>query len=84
MVALRSGAAPSTTNAEQAVTLLTRHVRLFGKFFRRLQQLDASRFVALPACSDLIMYYWSKVAQSTTGPNDYIQGTQRCTNLLSL
>ncbi|TDL29402.1 ARM repeat-containing protein [Rickenella mellea] len=52
----------------RSLDYLTRHVRLFGKLFRRLQQLSPSRFVALPLCSDLIFYYWSKVIQSANGP----------------
>ncbi|KAG6903497.1 hypothetical protein C0995_005520 [Termitomyces sp. Mi166 len=52
------------------IDMFTRHVRVFGKFFRRLQQLSPARFVALPACSDLILYYWSQVVRATTGaPN---------------
>lgn len=43
---------------------LTRHVRLFGKCFRRFQQLGSTRFIALPLCNDLVLYYWSKVLQA--------------------
>lgn len=49
-------------------------MQLFGKFFRRLQQLEVQRFVALPNCGDLILYYWTKVVQATSGPSDYIEG----------
>jgi hypothetical protein len=31
-----------------SIDRLTRHVRVFGKFFRRLQQLKPDRFVQLP------------------------------------
>lgn len=74
VLALRSGAASATPVAEHSIAILTRHIRLFGKFFRRLQQLDAKRFVALPSCGDLILYYWSKVVQATNSPNDQIAG----------
>ncbi|KAI0347520.1 ARM repeat-containing protein [Trametopsis cervina] len=63
----------SITSAETSLATLTRHIRLFGKFFRRLQQLDVQRFVALPGCNDLILYYWSKVVQATSGPANYIE-----------
>lgn len=72
--ALRSGAVASNAIVESCIATLTRHIRLFGKFFRRIQQLDAPRFVALPNCSDLILYYWSKVVQATNSPPDFIEG----------
>ncbi|KAG6854858.1 hypothetical protein C0991_012048 [Blastosporella zonata] len=53
--------------AQRFIDLFTRHIRVFGKFFRRLQQLSSVRFVALPMCSDLILYYWSQVVEATTG-----------------
>ncbi|CAL1700530.1 unnamed protein product [Somion occarium] len=59
-------------NPRQCVTTLYRHVYLIGKFFRRLQQLDAARFVTMPLCSDLVHYYWSKVVQATDSPADFI------------
>ncbi|OCH87913.1 ARM repeat-containing protein [Obba rivulosa] len=71
VIALKSS--PSSPVAERSIDLLTRHVRLFGKFFRRLQQLAVNRFVALPLCSDLVLYYWSKVVQATNGPTEYIE-----------
>ncbi|KAG5716692.1 Importin-11 [Termitomyces sp. T112] len=55
---------------QRFIDIFTRHVRVFGKFFRRLQQLSPARFIALPMCSDLILYYWSQVVRATTGaPN---------------
>ncbi|KAJ3559178.1 hypothetical protein NM688_g492 [Phlebia brevispora] len=78
VVALRSGAvqAPSGEAArltELSIRTLTRHVVLFAKFFRRLQQLDATRFVLLPMSSDLILWYWNKVVEATGGPAEYIE-----------
>lgn len=58
--------------AQQTVKDLTRHVMLYGRLFRRFQQLDARRFANLPLCGDLVLFYWSKVVQSTTGPAEYI------------
>lgn len=54
--------------AQQSIDILTRHIHVFGKFFRRLQQLSPTRFVALPMCSDLILYYWAQVVEATGGP----------------
>ncbi|KAG8218630.1 ARM repeat-containing protein [Butyriboletus roseoflavus] len=48
-----------------SVDRLTHHIRLFGKFFRRLQQLDTAKFVELPTCNDMVLYYWSKVVEAT-------------------
>ncbi|CCM04790.1 uncharacterized protein FIBRA_06983 [Fibroporia radiculosa] len=59
----------------RSVDILTRHVRLFGKFFRRLQQLSIPRFVKLPMCTDLVLYYWSKVVQASDTPAAYIADT---------
>ena len=74
VLALRTGAATATPVAERSIITLTRHIRLFGKFFRRLQQLDAVRFVKLPSCSELVLYYWNKVVQATNSPRDYAEG----------
>ncbi|KAH7931251.1 ARM repeat-containing protein [Leucogyrophana mollusca] len=72
LLALQSSPASSPI-VDKSVDQLTRHVRLFGKFFRRLQQIDSAKFVKLPTCNDLILYYWSKVVQATNGQSDYIQ-----------
>ncbi|KAF9476494.1 ARM repeat-containing protein [Pholiota conissans] len=53
-------------------TILTKHLRTFGKFFRRLQQLSQERFVALPLCGDLIILYWSQILDSTNYPQNLI------------
>jgi len=59
-------------HVRQSVDILTRHVLLFGKFFRRLQQLSHPRFVELPMCSDLVLFYWSQVVHATSGPPELI------------
>ena len=53
---------------------VTRHVSTFGKLFRRLQQNSVARFVALPMCSELVLYYWDKIVQATNGPPEFIAG----------
>ncbi|KAI0693596.1 ARM repeat-containing protein [Cytidiella melzeri] len=58
--ALRSGPIPPNSQTEASIVTLTRH-------------LDTPRFVALPGCGDVVLYYWSKVVQATSGPPDYIQ-----------
>lgn len=61
-----------------SIDRLTRHIRDFGKFFRRLQQLDAANFVQLPGCNDMVLYYWSKVVEATNHRSgDMIQGTRK-------
>ncbi|KAF7790859.1 hypothetical protein EIP86_001817 [Pleurotus ostreatoroseus] len=78
VVALVTGTIPAPVGdaarvAELSMRTLTRHVLLFAKFFRRLQQLDASRFVLLPSSGELILWYWNKVVEATGGPAEYIQ-----------
>ena len=80
VVALVTGTIPAPVGdaarvAELSMRTLTRHVLLFAKFFRRLQQLDASRFVLLPSSGELILWYWNKVVEATGGPAEYIQGS---------
>lgn len=59
---------------QRAVSILTRHLRAFGKFFRRLQQLSPERFALLPMSSDLILFYWSQILDSTNYPQNFIVG----------
>ena len=63
---------PTDLIAQRALDLLTRHVRVFGKLFRRIQRDHTANFVTLPMCGDLVLYYWSKVVQATTGPPEQI------------
>ncbi|KAJ7684034.1 ARM repeat-containing protein [Mycena rosella] len=58
----------SNPYAHHSVDILTRHIRLFGKFFRRLQELSSARFTNLPVCADLVAYYWGKVVTATEHP----------------
>jgi hypothetical protein len=74
LFAFRSSDTAPDPVAHNTMDLLTRHVRLFGKFFRRLQQLSVTRFVTLPMCRDLVLYYWDKIVQATNGPPALISG----------
>ena len=62
---LNSSSLPNTPQVLLVIEKLTRHVRAFGNFFRRLQQLETKKFVLLPICMDIVLYYWNKVVQST-------------------
>lgn len=53
---------------------LTKHLRVFGKFFRRLQQLSADRFASLPLFNELVLFYWSEIVGSTDYPRQLISG----------
>ncbi|OJT10170.1 Importin-11 [Trametes pubescens] len=66
------GAAPRDPVTQRALELLTRHLRVFGKLFRRMQRDAKVHFVTLPMCGDLVLYYWSKVVQATTGSPEQI------------
>jgi len=65
---------PGDEATNRTLSVLTRHLRVFGKFFRRLQQLSLERFVALPMSGDLIMFYWSQVVDSTNHPQNLTSG----------
>jgi hypothetical protein len=63
---LRSAATPPDPITLHSLNLLYKSVRTFGKFFRRVQQIDVARFVDLPLCDDLVLYYWEKVVQANS------------------
>ncbi|EGN93009.1 hypothetical protein SERLA73DRAFT_116383 [Serpula lacrymans var. lacrymans S7.3] len=73
LMTIRSSSTSPGPTASKAIDQLTRHVRVFGKFFRRLQQLVTPKFVELPMCDDLVLYYWSKVVQATDAPSEFIE-----------
>ncbi|KAJ7507960.1 armadillo-type protein [Mycena galericulata] len=58
----------SNPYAQRSVDILTRHIRLLGKFFRRLQELSSPRFASLPSCPGLVAYYWGQVVRATKVP----------------
>ena len=60
--------------ARRSLDQLTRHVHLFGKFFRAIQKDHVSRFVALPMSNDLVLFYWNVVDQATSAPPELIAG----------
>ena len=57
-----------------AIDRLTRLVRLYGKFFRRMQQLSSGNFALQEVSADLVLYYWGKVVEATNGRPEYIAG----------
>ncbi|THH15375.1 hypothetical protein EW146_g5093 [Bondarzewia mesenterica] len=69
MHSLRSSNVQPDAVTERSLTLLSRHILTMGKFFRRLQQIDAAVFVALPSCDNLVSYYWDKVVQANASPD---------------
>ena len=71
---LNSSNLPGTPPVLLAIEKITHHVRTFGKFFRRLQQLVTKEFVLLPVCTDVVLYYWNKIVQSTEMSPGLING----------
>ncbi|KAJ7178998.1 armadillo-type protein [Mycena filopes] len=69
LAAAKSTGLASDPYARRAVDTLTRHTRLLGKFFRRLQELALARFAGLPSCPKLVAYYWRVVVDATTDPS---------------
>lgn len=68
-----AGSSPDGVTA-QCLELLTKLVRGLGKSFRKMQTVAASRFVVLPGSTDLVMWYWSKVAETAQAGEDLITG----------
>ncbi|KAJ7638980.1 armadillo-type protein [Roridomyces roridus] len=58
----------SNPYASRSVDILTRHIRLLGKFFRRLQELSSPRFTSLPTAPDVVAWYWDQVVLATKTP----------------
>lgn len=56
------------------IIILSKHLRVFGKFFRRWQQLSAERFALLPTSAELVLFYWSEIVDSTNYPPKNIAG----------
>ena len=73
---LNSSNLPNTPPVLRAIEKITCHVRTFGKFFRRLQQLETKKFVLLPMCTVIVLYYWNMVVQSTEVSPELINGIQ--------
>ena len=77
---LNSSNLPNTPPVLLTIERITRHVRAMGKFFRRLQQLELRKFVLLPICTDIVLYYWSVVVKSTEVSPELINGTSFTNN----
>jgi hypothetical protein len=60
--------------SDELLTLMTRHIKLFGKCFRRMQQASIARFVKLPGSNHLVRFYWDCVNESTLAPPNSISG----------
>lgn len=73
MMALHQPGAISPT-AKSSLDMLTRHIRLLGKFFRALQRFSAAKFTKLPSCDDLVLYYWGQVVQAADASPDMTYG----------
>ncbi|KAG8825707.1 hypothetical protein FRC19_010697 [Serendipita sp. 401] len=52
---------------------LSRHIRVYGKFFRKTQVFSAARFVKLPNCRELVLHYWSRVVSASAAPKNEVQ-----------
>ena len=73
LVDLRSAVTPPDPIALRSLKVIYKSVCTFGKYFRRLQHIDVARFVELPLCDDLVLYYWEKVVQAN-GSAELIEG----------
>ncbi|KAG8934669.1 hypothetical protein FRC02_009496 [Tulasnella sp. 418] len=62
---------PASDVTIKTLELITRRVKAFGKGFRRMQQTGIVRFVTLPGCSQLVLYYWDRVMEATNALPEY-------------
>jgi hypothetical protein len=74
LIIISSGVLDRIQQASKPVDLLTRHIKLFGKFFRRLSQLGQRRFSELPPTDTLILFYWDQIIQAANAPAGLIAG----------
>ncbi|KAF9569336.1 ARM repeat-containing protein [Agrocybe pediades] len=72
MLSLLQNESVADPQSQKTLSVLTRHVKTFGKFFRRLQQLAPDRFVQFSASGDLILFYWAQVVDSTNYPAHFV------------
>lgn len=66
--AVLSGLINPDPSTAASLLRLTKHVRLFGKYFRRTQMFSTARFVHMPESRQLVMFYWGKVVAATQAP----------------
>lgn len=76
MQTLRSSSTTPNPATGRNLGLYTRHILTLGKVFRRLEQLDATKFIALPTCDDLVAWYWNQVVQANAA-SELIAGTSQ-------
>lgn len=65
---------PTDGNASRSIAYLTRHIRQFGKLFQRMQKLNPTQFVQIKTANDVVLFYWSKVVQAASSPENAIAG----------
>ncbi|KIY74164.1 ARM repeat-containing protein [Cylindrobasidium torrendii FP15055 ss-10] len=67
-----STGAPENPQSRAFIEVLTKHIRHIGKFFRHLSRLSQTRFVELPGCAELVIFYWEHVVSATSAPADTV------------
>lgn len=72
--AIGPSSGPQNPNALQCLELLTKQIKSFGKAFRRMQHLSPMRFVKLPNCTALVLFYWEKVVEAGHASPDLLEG----------
>lgn len=58
----------------RTMDLLVKRIKGYGKFYFRLAMLNPGRFVELPSCTDMIMFYWTEIEKATEAPPQSIAG----------
>lgn len=65
------------TTALKPIEVFTKHIKLYGKMFRRMQRLFSRRFIGLPGANEFVLYCWTEVVKAASGPSDLIEGIFR-------
>ncbi|PVG00491.1 ARM repeat-containing protein [Serendipita vermifera] len=55
---------------------ISRHVRLFGKYFRKTQAFSTAKFIKMPNCRTLVLFYWERVVQAANSPPNMIHDSE--------
>ncbi|KAI5893425.1 ARM repeat-containing protein [Schizophyllum commune H4-8] len=58
----------SDAACRKTMDLLVKRIKGYGKFYFRLAMLNPGRFVELPSCTDMIMFYWTEIEKATEAP----------------
>ncbi|GJJ07307.1 hypothetical protein Clacol_001508 [Clathrus columnatus] len=61
------------SSVSKSINLLTHHIWLYGKMFRRMQQLSTKRFVQMPNANDIVLYYWNQIVKAANGSSRLIE-----------